>query len=97
MVGSSLTSAWSFAGVTSSGGANTTAVAETVAFELTGVPNIVGSAEVAGAGTAVAPGGNLATTCFAFGCVLRTGAKASAADHPERLRGKGVGQMQQRK
>lgn len=71
------------------------AVADTVAFELAGTPSIGGSAEGAGVGaeaetcTAVAPGGNLARACFAFACVLRTGAKASAADHPERLTGEG--------
>lgn len=83
-MGSSLTSACSFVGTTSSGGANTTAVAETVAAELVGVPRIEGGAKFAEMGTGVAPGGNLAAAAFAFACVLRTGAKASAADQPGR-------------
>lgn len=58
-------------------------MAETVAFELAGTPRIGGGAEAAETGTGVAPGGNLVRASFAFACVLRTGAKASAADHPE--------------
>lgn len=86
--------------MTSSGGANTTAVAETIAFELAGTPSIGGGANVAETGTAVAPGGNRGAACFIFACVLRTGAKASAADHPGRFWGSGqtekIVQMRQR-